>query len=792
MSLRVSMSSWLNSACSGDMYSNVPTMAPKPVTRVLSVKGCPAALATPKSITFGTGLPSYRATRTLDGLMSRWMTPEYMSPEQSELNQLDVDTRSDVYSLGVLLYELLTGTTPLQRKRVKDAALLEVLRLVREEEPPRPSTRLSTADELPSIAACRGVEPKKLSGLLRGELDWIVMKALEKDRNRRYETASGFARDVERYLADEPVQACPPSAGYRLRKFARRNRGAVLAAGLVLLALVTGTAATTWGLVRAERARRDAEAAQAAEGKRAEGERRAREEAQQRLAQLERGTEILASVFRDLDPVVAEKAGMTSRDLLSRRLGEVARQLEGEAVGDPLVVARLQHLVGVSLRELRHPEQAEGVLLKALRTRERLLGADDLNTVATKHELAVAYRSHRKYALAVGLFREVLAVRTARLAPDDLDAAATRHQLGATYRFLRKLGPAEALLGEALAVRTARLGAGDLETVATKQQLAIVYAAQGKHGPAEELFREVLTARTTSLGPDHPDVANTQHHLALLYRAWAKYAPAEELLAKAVAIRAARLGDNDLDTLYSRKDLADVYCEQGKFDLAEPLYEQILVARKTRHGPDERATLYAQHDLAAVYRYTNQLDRAIPVLEDALRRAKATGHPATLEIQADLGAAYRDSDRFADAIPLLEDVCRKGANAPGLAWVGNALLTCYVGAGRRAEAIALATEQARAAREQLPADSPELAAELAPPGQALTQVGAYAEAEPLLLIGYEGLKQSEARTPPQVDRRLQNAVERLVELYEAWDKPTEAVRWRKVLQARAAARPADR
>src|SRR5262249_36847274 len=150
-------------------------------------------------------------------------TLEYMSPEQAEQNQLDIDTRSDIYSLGVMLYELLTGTTPLDKKRLKDAALLEVLRVIKEEEPPRPSTRLSTTEELPSIAANRGLEPARLSGVVRGELDWIVMKALEKDRNRRYETANSFAQDIQRYLADEPVLACPPSAGYRLRKFARRN-----------------------------------------------------------------------------------------------------------------------------------------------------------------------------------------------------------------------------------------------------------------------------------------------------------------------------------------------------------------------------------------------------------------------------------------------------------------------------------------------------------------------------------------------------------------------------------------
>jgi serine/threonine protein kinase len=178
-------------------------------------------------------------------------TLEYMSPEQAELNQLDVDTRSDIYSLGVLLYELLTGTTPLERPRLKDTSLLEVLRLIREEEPPRPSTRLTTTRELPGIAANRGLEAKKLSGMVKGELDWIIMKALEKDRNRRYESAGSLARDVERYLRDEPVLACPPSSAYRLRKFLRRNKAIVLAVTVMLLSLVGGIVGTTWGLLRA-------------------------------------------------------------------------------------------------------------------------------------------------------------------------------------------------------------------------------------------------------------------------------------------------------------------------------------------------------------------------------------------------------------------------------------------------------------------------------------------------------------------------------------------------------------
>src|SRR5262249_55282637 len=186
-------------------------------------------------------------------------TLEYMSPEQAEINQLDIDTRSDIYALGVLLYELLTGTTPLERSRLKDTGLLELLRSIREDETARPSLRLSTIQDLPQIASRRGVEPKKLSGLLRGELDWVVLKALEKDRSRRYDSASALAADVQRYLADEPVLACPPSTLYRLGKFARRNKAALLTASVVVLAVSATVAVSTLLIWQAlERERREA------------------------------------------------------------------------------------------------------------------------------------------------------------------------------------------------------------------------------------------------------------------------------------------------------------------------------------------------------------------------------------------------------------------------------------------------------------------------------------------------------------------------------------------------------
>ncbi len=397
-------------------------------------------------------------------------TMEYMSPEQAELNQLDVDTRSDIYSLGVLLYELLTGTTPLERKRLCAAAFDEMLRMIREEEPPKPSTRLSTANERASIAANRGLEPKKLSGLVRGELDWIVMKALEKDRSRRYETANGLAMDISRYLADEAVQACPPSATYRFRKFARRNRVAMTTVVLVSATLVLGTVASTWQAVRATRAENLADARLTAEtqARQAADEARAAEIKQRKAAESDRAE---ANKQRSAAEVNHRKAKAAVDKYFTLVSENKLFDVPGlESLRKELLEAALEFYEGAALE--RTSDAA--VLIDAAVTQLRLssiylaLNRIDDFIVAIRRALDVVDRLGRDHPNSgeherklAGFWQGMRWTKTGMRAPrDTLGALQTMLRLEATWTQLAQKYPSDVAFQSDLGYVRSMLGAG--------------------------------------------------------------------------------------------------------------------------------------------------------------------------------------------------------------------------------------------------------------------------------------------------------------------------------------------
>jgi serine/threonine protein kinase len=675
-------------------------------------------------------------------------TPEYMSPEQAELNNADIDTRSDVYSLGILLYELLTGSTPLTRKRAKEAALFEVLRLVREEEPPRPSNRLSTTEELPRIAASRGLEPKKLSGVMRGELDWIVMRALEKERSRRYETANGFGVDIQRYLAGEPVQAVPPSARYRLLKFLRRNRVSVAATFAVFATLVAGIIGTSLGLVEA---RRQADAARKA----ADEEAKARAgEAEQRVAAVAAAAEAKAAeakaklkadisytVFTFTESMLAATERMLSA---TPRTDDPPNQLEWGALDS------LAERFTLSTTELATLSSIDGDSRGFVSN--RFLTTNRLAAVARmQYLIAKAYQQTHEHRKALKFFQQSLLIRLRESADEDeseqFGPVTIRAYMLGSHQALGEYAEAESDLRALLDYRKRR---APIMVPPTLQALGHCLVQQHKYTEAETVLKDAAAVNATA-DPRFKlfTASRIQGDLGAALTGQGRWPEAEQFL---LLERASGDLPGPLDIM-SLERLVELYRSWGHSEQLEKWSARLSAA----HAMDEANRQYqALISRAHKYELLEDFERAEPIQRKALEMAARMPNWASrrLGCMRILGNSLFKQERLCEAEAVALDVIRivdlmMALEVSGIG--GHTNFTDVYGARK-------------------------LMAEV------LSAEGRFEEADPLFISVYECDKWLYQRWLSRTNRSrngqaLEHTYERMITLYKEWGKHGEVAKW---------------
>ncbi len=578
-------------------------------------------------------------------------TPAYMSPEQAAFTSVDVDTRTDIYSLGVLLYELLTGSTPFNTSDLMKAGLDEIRRVIREVEPARPSTRLLrlSGQDLTTVALRRRAEPPKLIRAIAGDLDWIAMKALEKDRTRRYETANGLARDIRRFLANETISARPPSGLYRFAKLVRRNRLLFGGLGLFSLLLVASLVIVSATLAKERQARHEADVAlQQARADQAKAETEATRSRQV--------TRFLEAMLEGVGPSVA--LGEDTR-MLRGILDRTAAGLDRSLAGQPEVEAQLRGLIGRLYLDLGQYDAAEDMHTAELALCESQFNANGPEVATALAHLGNARWKKRDLAGAETAFRRALGIRRNLHGNEHPSVAAILNSLGAVCRRQRRLEESESLTREGLAIRQRLFGRDNLEVADSLRNLAILLVDQGRRDEAEEAGRAMLAMRRRLLGPEHPQVATALTDLAWIIGVDGNAKEVEALETEAFLIQRKTLGDAHPDVAKSAYLLAERMRRQGALTESHAVLRAVLSIQRKLLGaahPDTLATLRA---LGMVLEATGDWENAEAVHREALaewRGHSPANHPQVREQYVSLIRILIRRLEFDQAASLLDEI----------------------------------------------------------------------------------------------------------------------------------------
>jgi serine/threonine protein kinase/tetratricopeptide (TPR) repeat protein len=595
-------------------------------------------------------------------------TLQYMSPEQAE-GSLDIDTRADVYSLGVLLYELLTGSTPFDRRTLQNAMYSEIQRMIREVEPNKPSTRISSNQALASIAAHRRVEPQRLGPLVRGELDWIVMKAIDKDRTRRYETANGLAMDLRRYLNGDAVVAAPPSTAYRLRKFVRRNRGLVAAVGAVGLSLLAGVIAFAWQ-TRIAQGERDAalvaQAAEATQRREAEEQRRVADE-QRALAERNQAKADAINQFL-LDMLGAADVRELGREAkVAQALDQAAATVRKAFAERPEVEAAVRQILGRTYVSIGMLDEAEPQIEASIELNRSVHGEASSEYARALHSLAALKQARGERKAALDLFAKAGEIATKAAGAEGAAALGARTQYANLLVELERTSEAEVILREVLATRIRVFGRDANDTQIAFNSLAVLLHKLERLDEAEELYREAVEIGQRALGGEHADTLTARMNLASLLRSRGKVAEAEPMMVTLCADLRKVFGESHTKTAEASKVLAELYRDLGRFKDAAPLLEECVAIRRRAQGEETQGVADAKVALALVLQRLGEASRAVTLQREvAATYARLHGAESSRTLNTRLNLANSLDARGADeAEAIFKDVLEVSRRALG-------------------------------------------------------------------------------------------------------------------------------